>query len=295
MDLTEAPQQLSVFATLIWTWAAEFLPRLGSAILILIAGFIAANWISRSVYTMLQRVDRLDETLKPFIRGLIRYGILIIVAVAALGQLGVQTASILAALGAIGLAIGLALQGTLSNLAAGIMLLWLRPFAVGDYIETSSVAGTVEEVGIFASRLKTWDGVYKFVPNAQLWNTVLTNYSRNATRLVLLEFGIAYENDIAEGRRILSELAAAHPNVLKDPAPVVVPLNLGDSAVVLQMRAWAPNANFWATRWELTESGKAKLEEAGITIPYPQRVVHIASDASDADKTPPAAIAGASD
>jgi len=167
------------------------------------------------------------------------------------------------------------------------MLLWLRPFDVGDYVEGGGVAGTVLELGLFNTQLNTWDGIYKVIPNSQLWNSVITNYSRNPRRLVLIEFGIAYEDDVATGRKVLREMAEAHPNVLKEPAPVVVPLSLGDSAVVLQLRAWAPNAFFWDTRWDLTETGKKQLEAAGITIPFPQRVVHVIGSGADAPAAQP--------
>jgi small conductance mechanosensitive channel len=275
MDLTETPEQLSAFAAMVWAWALAFLPRLGGAILLILIGFIVAGWIARAIQRLLTRAGRVDATVIPMVGAVARYAILILILVAALGQLGVQTASLLAVLGAAGLAIGLALQGTLSNIAAGIMLLWLRPFNLGDYIEGSGVAGTVEELGLFNTQLKTWDGIFKFVPNSQLWNTVLTNYTRNPTRLVLISFGISYEDDIAKGRQVLLEVAAAHPKVLDDPPPAVVPLTLADSSVVLQLRAWAPNPVFWDTRWELTEAGKQRLEAAGITIPFPQLAVHL--------------------
>lgn len=275
MDIVELPQDVGLVASAFWTWAVDLIPRLVSTLVILIVGWLFARWASRTVANLAHKTDAIDRTLRPILAAIIRYTILILVIVAALGQLGVQTTSILAALGAAGLAIGLALQGTLSNISAGIMLLWLRPFGVGDFVETNDVAGTVEEISLFHTQVRTWDGIYKFVPNAQLWNVILTNYSRNPTRLVLLEFGISYEDDIAEGRRILIETAENHDGVLKQPPPVVVPLSLGDSAVVLQMRAWAPNADFWATKWDLTQTGKRDLEKAGITIPYPQRVVHV--------------------
>lgn len=239
-------------------------------------GYLFAGYVGRGVVRLMDRSGRLDPTLKPVIRSVTRYAIIIIIVVAALGQLGVQTASILAALGGAALAIGLALQGTLSNIAAGLMLLWLRPFRVGDYVETSSVAGTVEELNLFHARIRTWDGVYKFVPNSELWSTTITNYTRNPTRLVLIEFGIAYENDIARGRQILADFAASHHQVLDDPPVQVVPLTLGDSSVVLQLRAWSSTPEFWATRWDLTEGGKKALEEAGLTIPFPQHVIHFA-------------------
>ena len=277
MDIAQTAQDLGSFAAVAWAALADFLPRLVAALLIFVLGYIVAGWGARASRSVLERTGRLDATLLPVIGAAVRYGVLIFVFVATLSQLGVQTASVLAALGAAGLAIGLALQGTLQNIAAGIMLLWLRPFRVGDYIETSSVAGTVEELALFATRLKTWDGIYKFVPNSELWNTILTNYTRNATRLILIEFGIAYEDDMAEGRRVLKEHAEAHPKVLKNPEVQVVPLSLGDSSVVLQLRAWSNTGEFWATRWDLTQGGKKALEAAGITIPFPQRVVHMAN------------------
>jgi small conductance mechanosensitive channel len=291
MDLTETPEQLSALAAMVWAWALAFLPRLGGAILLLLIGFIAAGWAARLLTRMLSRSGRVSATVVPVLAAAIRYSILILILVAALGQLGVQTASLLAVLGAAGLAIGLALQGTLSNIAAGIMLLWLRPFNIGDAIETIDVSGTVEELGLFNTQLKTPDGIFKFVPNSQLWNTVLTNYSRNPTRLVLIEFGISYENDMAKGRRVLLEVASAHPSVLDDPAPSVVPLRLDETAVVLQLRAWTPTPAFAATQWELTEAGKERLATAGISFPSPQRLLRIVSESRAHDGDPASSAA----
>lgn len=268
------------FLTDAWEWFLDILPRVAGALAILVFGYIAAGFLGRGVVRLAERSGRLDPTLKPVLRSVTRYAIIIIVVVAALAQLGVQTASILAALGAAGLAIGLALQGTLANIAAGLMLLWLRPFRAGDYIETSGVSGTAEEINLFHSRIRTWDGIYKFVPNSELWSTTITNYTRNPTRLVLIEFGIAYENDIGKGRKVLAEFAESHPQVLTDPPVQVVPLTLADSSVVLQLRAWSNTTDFWATRWDLTEGGKNAIEAAGLTIPFPQRVIHYADPTS---------------
>jgi small conductance mechanosensitive channel len=281
LNISQAAGELGAVGTTLWAWTLEFLPRAGGALAILVVGFLLAGWAGRAIARMLRAARRVDSTLVPVLSAAIRYGVLILVVVAALGQLGVQTTSLLAVLGAAGLAIGLALQGTLSNIAAGMMLLWLRPFDIGDYIEFSSAAGTVEELGLFTTRLRTWDGIYKFVPNSELWNTTLTNYTRNPTRLVILNFGIAYEDDVATGREVLRKMAAEHPNVLKEPPPAVVPLSLGDSSVVLQLRAWAPNPVFWDTQWDLTETGKKRLEAAGITIPFPQRVVRVLGSEGD--------------
>jgi small conductance mechanosensitive channel len=132
----------------------------------------------------------------------------------------------------------------------------------------------VEELNLFHTQIRTWDGIFRFVPNSELWNHTLTNYTRNATRLVTLEFGIDYGDDMAAARQLLTQLAAGHPQVLADPPPVTVPLRLDDSAVVLQLRAWAPVATFWDTRWDLTQEGKRRLEGGGFTIPFPQRVIH---------------------
>jgi len=285
MDVTQTPQQLSAFAAMMWAWALTFIPRLGGAILLLAIGLLVAGWAGSAIRRGLQRTERVDRTTIPVAAAVVRYGIIILVVVAALGQAGVQTTSLLAVLGAAGLAVGLALQGTLSNIATGIMLLWLRPFNVGDFVEGGGIAGTVLELGLFTTQLSTWDGIYKSVPNSQLWNSAITNYSRNPTRLVLIEFGIAYEDDIAEGRRVLKQMAEEHPSVLKQPPVAVVPLSLGDSAVVLQLRAWAPNPIFWDVKWELTETGKKRLDAAGITIPFPQRVVHVVASSGEPAST----------
>ncbi|HEX2255740.1 MAG TPA: mechanosensitive ion channel family protein [Afifellaceae bacterium] len=282
MDLAQLQADFGLVAAMLWQWAALFLPRLAAALLILVAGFVLAGWAARAIRGVADRTARIDPTLKPVIAAFVRYAILLLVAVAVLGQLGVQTTSLLAAIGAIGLGIGLAMQGTLANLAAGIMLLWLRPFEVGDFIERDGIAGTVEELNLFHTQIRTWDGIFRFVPNSELWNQTLTNYSRNPTRLVILEFGISYSDDIAAARRLLDDLAAEHQQVLADPAPVTVPLRLDDSAVVLQLRAWAPVASFWNTRWDLTQEGKKRLEAAGFTIPFPQRVIHYGDGAPEA-------------
>ena len=281
LSIAAIASDLEATGALLLAWAEAFIPRLVSSILLLVVGFLVAGWASRASRRMAERSKRIGTTLPPIIATVVRYAILILVFVAVLGQLGVQTASILAALGAAGLAIGLALQGTLQNIAAGIMMLWLRPFRVGDYIETASVTGTVEELNLFHSQLRTWEGIFKFVPNSELWNTVLTNYTRNPTRLVRITFGVAYEDDVSEAIAVLKRTAEANEAVLAEPEVQVVPLELADSSVNLEMRAWSTAEAFWATKWALTVEGKAALEAAGITIPFPQVVLHRA-DAAEA-------------
>ncbi len=275
MDLAEAPDQLSALAAMVWAWALAFLPRLGAGLAILIVGVFLAGGAARFVRRLAGRTGHIDATVQPILGTVVRYAVLILVLVAALGQLGVQTASLLAVLGAAGLAIGLALQGTLQNIAAGIMLIYLRPFRVGDYVETPEVAGTVKEIGLFVTQMETWDGLYYFVPNSEIWNKPLKNHSRNARRLMSIQIGIGYDSDAAEARRVLLDMAASDPRVLKDPAPTVFVENYGDSAVVVTFRAWAPTPLFWDVQRAMIEEAKRRLEAAGIQIPFPQRIVHM--------------------
>lgn len=275
MDPVKLSEDAATFVSQLTGWAAAVLPNLISAVVILVAGWWIAARAEQGVIRLLNGQSRFDPTLRGVISALVRYGILVLVIVAVLGQLGVQTTSVLAALGAIGLAIGLALQGTLSNIAAGFMLLWLRPFKVGDYVDTGLIAGTVKEVGLFASELQTWDGIYLFVPNAQLWNTRIINYSRLPTRLIEVKFGVGYGDDIGKGLQVLLDLANSDGRVHRDPAPLSFVAQLGDSAVVLSLRVWAATPDYWPLLRELTRRGKIDLEAAGLSIPFPQRDVHI--------------------
>jgi small conductance mechanosensitive channel len=273
MDATQLGNEVNTFLSQLAAWAAVALPQLVSAVVLLLVGLWFAGWADRSVRRVL--TNRVEPTLCGVLGSVVRYGILVIVLVAVLGQIGIQTTSILAALGAAGLAIGLAMQGTLSNIAAGMMLLWLRPFRVGDYIDTGSVAGTVKELGLFASELHTWDGVFLFVPNSQLWNTRVLNYSRLPTRMVDLKFGVAYNDDLPKGQQVLLQLVTSDARIQPDPAPIVFVNELGDSAVELALRFWVANADYWTLRREMTERGKSELEAAGLSIPFPQRDVHV--------------------
>jgi small conductance mechanosensitive channel len=286
----EIIDEITGTASATWNWAAGALPNVAAAIAIFVFGYLFAAWAGRSIRRVFERAGQLDATVIPVIVSAIRYAIIIMALVAALGQLGVATTSILAALGAAGLAIGLALQGTLANIAAGIMLLWLRPFRTGDYIDASGIAGTVREIGLFATQLDTFDGVYRFVPNSELWNKPLFNYTRNPARMTNLEIGISYGSDIEQARRILLNLASEDSRIADDPAPNVFVNELADSAVTLRYRVWIATGDFWSTQRYLLEETKRRLDQAGIEIPFPQRVVHIISDdAAPSDTLPPPA------
>jgi small conductance mechanosensitive channel len=274
MNFTQLADGLATVSAVIGAAILAFIPRLAAALVIAVVGYLVAGWISRTACNVVVRTGRLEPTLIPVIGATIRYTFLIVLAIAALAQPGVETTSLLAALGAAGIAIALALQGTLQNIAAGIMLLWLRPFRVGDFIETPTVAGTVEEVHLFATQMRTGDGVYKFVPNSELWNRIVTNFSRNGTRQVNLPFHVPYDKDIAAARRVLQTVAESDSRVLKSPPVEVVPAAIGDAAVTLELRAWTASADYWATRWDLTERGKGALEHAGAAGPVP-RVVQV--------------------
>lgn len=265
--------QLQAFAYQLADWTVKAVPNLIAAILIVSAGFLIAKWASRLVKRLLGERTHVDQTLTPVVATFARYFILIVAFVAALGQLGVQIASVLAVLGAAGLAIGLALQGTLSNIAAGLMLLWLRPFRSGEYIDAEGIAGTVVEVGLFATTLRTADGVYRFAPNSDLWNKPILNYSRNPSRRLDLTIGIDYDDDVGKAREILLGLAAADARVMPDPAPQVMVAQLADSSVNVTLRIWVATSDFWQVTWDMTEEAKRAIESAGLSIPFPQRVV----------------------
>ncbi len=231
------------------------------AVLLLIIGWLLAGVLHRWAFRGLSRIRGFDETLARFFSNVIRYALLILVFITALGQFGVQTASIIAALGAAGLAIGLALQGTLQNIAAGIMLLVLRPFRVGEYIQTGTVSGTVLEVGLFATELKTGDGLYLLAPNSTLWNTPVTNYSREKFRKHDLTIGIKYEDDINEAERILLELAGREPRIERIPAPEAFVADLAEGAVNITLRYWVKTPDWWATTRAMTKAAKLAFDE----------------------------------
>ena len=245
------------------------------AVAILVAGIFVAGWARRSVLRVLNRAAKVDETLKPVIASLVRYAILVFVLIAVLAQFGVQTTSIIALLGAAGLAIGLALQGTMQNIAAGIMLLFLRPFRVGDYIDAEGLAGTVEEIRLFTTLLRTYQGIYLEAPNAQLWNRAILNYSRVEARRLDIVVGISYSDDIDKALAALLELMTSDSRVNAEPEAQVMVKELGDSSVNINLRCWADPGDYWSLLFDLNKSVKQRLDAEGISIPFPQRDVHL--------------------
>jgi len=248
------------------------------AIAILILGWMIAGWIRSAVDKSLIKVPNMDGTLRPFLSNLVRWIVLAFVIVAVLNQFGVETTSMIAVIGAAGLAIGLALQGTLSNVASGVMLLILRPFKVGDFISAGSLSGTVVEIGLFTSELKTGDGVYIMAPNSQIWNTTITNFSRNSIRRIDIVVGVAYDDDLDVAQKALQSLMDGQALVLKNPASETMIKSLGDSSVNINMRCWVNTADYWDAFWTLNKGAKAAVESAGCSIPFPQRDVHLFED-----------------
>ena len=255
------------------------------AILIRVVGWIVAGWIQKAAFKGLSRLPRADATVTRALSGVTRYLVLIMVVIAVLAQFGVETASILAVLGTAGLAIGLALQGTLSNIAAGFMLLMLRPFKIGDYIDAEGVSGTVVGIGLFTTEFTTYDGIFLVVPNSQIWTRSILNYSRLPTRRMEVPIGIAYDDDIEKATAVLMELLEGDERVLKDPAPQVLVKELADSSVNLGLRCWANTGDFWALKFELNKLAKDRVEAAGCSIPFPQRDVHMIGQEPSAPAT----------
>ena len=245
------------------------------ALVLLIIGWMFAGWAGRATRKALDSTSRVDDTLSPFLSNIVRYLILALVVTAVLGQFGVETASIIAVLGTVGLAVGLALQGTLSNFAAGVVLLILRPFKVGEFIDTGNQSGAVNEIGVFATVLTTADGVFLYVPNGLLLNTTLKNYSRSERRRIDIVVGIAYEDDLNEALSLAQGYLEGDVRVLNEPAPETMVVALADSSVNINLRCWVNPVDYWAVLFDTNKGIKLKLDEAGITIPFPQQDIHI--------------------
>jgi small conductance mechanosensitive channel len=252
------------------TWGLKVV----GAIVVLIVGRIICGMIRRGVRHSLER-SQIDESLIPFLSSTVYYLALAAVIIAVLNLFGVQTTSVVAVLGAASLAVGLALQGTLSNFSAGTMLLIFRPFRIGHWVEVAGAAGSVKEIGLFSTVLHTGDNVRITIPNSAIYGNTIKNYSANDTRRIDLVMGISYDDDIARAIETIEKTLAGDSRVLQDPAPQIAVSELGDSSVNLVVRPWVAASEYWPTRFDLTRRLKENLEGAGCSIPYPQRDVHI--------------------
>jgi len=252
------------------TWGLRVL----GAIAVLIVGRIIAGRVRKLTYRVLERANT-DPTLIPFFASISYYLVLTIVVIAVLNLFGVETTSLVAVIGAAGLAIGLALQGTLSNFASGVMLLTFRPFRAGDYVDIAGTAGTVDEIGLFTVRMNTPDNVQIIVPNSDVYGQTIKNYAANETRRVDMVMGISYDDNIGTAIDTINKVLEADSRVLKDPASTVAVSELADSSVNLVVRPWCKKEDYWNLRFDLTRKMKEELEAAGCSIPYPQHDVHV--------------------
>ncbi|UCD67811.1 MAG: mechanosensitive ion channel [Betaproteobacteria bacterium] len=257
----------------------DLLLRLGAqllaAIAILIGGWLIAAAAQRAVRRRAKQSEALDPTLAIVLGKITRLLILAVTLIAVLNQFGVQTASLIALLGAAGLAIGLALQGTLSNVAAGIMLLVLRPIRVGDVVEVGAMLGTVDEIGLFVTSMNTPDNIAVVIPNSQIWGSAIKNFTQNDTRRVDMVFGISYSDDMEKAVAIVSSLIKSDERFLKDPEPLVAIAELADSSVNIYARPWVNRTDFFAAKLDLTRKVKERFDAEGVSIPFPQRDVHM--------------------
>lgn len=239
---------------------------LAGAVLLLLGGWFLAGMFSRWAYRSLSRINGVDETLARFFKNALHYVLLMLVFVMVLGQFGVQTASILAALGAAGLAVGLALQGTLQNIAAGIMLLVLRPFRIGEYIESATVQGKIVQIGLFATEMRTLDGLYLLAPNSTLWNTPIVNHSREPERRAQIDVSIANDADVRTVKQVLTNVVSSDRRLSQDPPPQVYLDDLTADKTVLKLEYWARTGEWTSVRNDLIEAIKASLAEKGIAV-----------------------------
>jgi len=261
---------MSGFIALAIAWAIKILGAL--------AVYIIGKWIAKILTNLFRKMlerSNTDVTLVKFLGDLVYFGLIVLVIIAALGTLGVNTTSFAAIIGAAGLAVGLALQGNIANFGAGVVLLFLRPFKVGDFVEAGGAVGVVDTIGIFNTTFKTGDNRVIIVPNSNIIGGNITNYSREAIRRIDLVIGVGYEDDLKLVKSTLEEILNNHPKVLKDPAPAVALAELADSSVNFNVRPWVKSEDYWGVRSELLETIKTTFDEKGINIPYPQMDVHV--------------------
>ncbi|WP_444906932.1 mechanosensitive ion channel family protein [Microbulbifer sp. SSSA008] len=260
-----------------WPQVTALSLKLAAALLVVLVTLFVAHLARRAVDRL---PDRFDITLRPVLRSISSWAVYIVGALLVLDVFGINTTSLIALLGATGVAVALALKDTLQNIASGFLLLGLRPFRVGDVIQFGAILGTVREVGLFTTELDTTDGLRITAPNSAIWGQVLTNFSRNKTRRIEIVASIAYGDDIDRGLTVLRRLVEQEPRILAEPEPSFAVKALADSAVNLQLRAWAANDQYWDVYWSLMQKLKPAMEAEGLTVPFPQRELHIVDRAA---------------
>jgi len=250
----------------------------GINIIMALAIFVIGRWIAGMLLTVADKMLKkagMDDMLISFVRSILNALLLLFIIIASLDQLGVDTTSFIALIGAAGLAVGLALQGSLQNFASGVLLIVFRPFKVGHFIEAAGVSGVVEEIGIFSTRMKTGDNREIIVPNGAIYGGTITNNSARDTRRIDMVFGIGYDDDIRKAKAIMQSILDADERVLKEPKPLIAVAELADSSVNFNVRPWVKAGDYWGVKFDVTEKIKLAFDDAGISIPYPQMDVHL--------------------
>lgn len=262
------------FELLMSEYAVPWAIKLVTAILIFVIGRMVIKFVIKLVKKLLHK-SSMDEMLIDFVGSILNAVLLLFVIIAALNQLGVDTTSLVALIAAAGLAIGLALQGSMQNFAAGVMILVFKPFKLGDFIEAGGVNGVVEKIQIFSTLMRTGDNKEVIVPNGAIYSGAITNFSARDTRRVDMVFGIGYDDDIRLAKSILEKLVSEDSRILPEPAPVIALSELADSSVNFVVRPWVNSGDYWGVMWDMNEKVKLAFDEAGISIPYPQMDVHL--------------------
>ncbi len=252
----------------------SFAINLALAFVIFFLGRFVIRLVVRAISKAMQK-NAVEKTLETFICNLVSMALTVVVVIAAIGQVGIQTTSFIAIFGAAGLAVGLALQGSLSNFASGVLIVLFRPYKVGDFVEAAGISGSVDQVQILTTILKTGDNKQVIVPNSQIMDSIITNYSAHDTRRVDMLIGVSYDDDLDKVRKTLEEIIAADDRILNDPAPKIAVAELADSSVNFVVRPWCTTADYWAVMWDLTETIKKRFDQEGISFPFPQRDVHL--------------------
>ncbi|MFV1874484.1 mechanosensitive ion channel family protein [Nioella sp.] len=254
-------------------YLAQVVGSVLAAILLLFAAFVIGGWVRRKIVTIALAREELDDTLFTFLGNLARYAVLILVLVVVLNTFGVQTTSLVAAIGAAGLAIGLALQGTLSNVAAGVMIILFRPIKLGDFVSVAGVSGTVKDISLNTTELATLDNVQVIVPNASVWGSVITNYSVYDTRRAEWTFGVSYGSNLATAEKVIRDTILSDPRALPEPEPFCQVNNLGDSSVDFLVRVWCASSDKFSFEADMKRQVKEALDRAGIDIPFPTQTL----------------------
>lgn len=270
--------EFSIDLPKLWEMTQSYVLDFGLKFIAALAIFLIGRWIAKAITSMVRRTMNAadtDQTLVRFLGSMLYAILLTLVILAAIGQLGIKTSGFVAILGAAGLAIGLALQGSLSNFAAGVLIILFRPYRVGDFIEAAGVSGSIEAVQIFTTVLKTGDNKQVIIPNAEVMAGVITNYSAHETRRIDMVFGCGYDDDLAEVKAVLQGILDEDERILAEPAPTIGLMELADSSVNFAVRPWVKTADYWGVYFDVNEQVKVRFDAAGLSIPYPQSDVHL--------------------